>query len=172
MNTPQILAINVGGDISGDLNQTLLTQFGERCWSSYSRPLKSGHPRMRPLRKGGEPDFQVIIFDVGLEWSGFDPIGIIDQQIIPSWFEVDVLDIIKDAPVIVLTPETVLMGVMANLKSMRSRRRRPIEFVVREPSGWGKQSLDPAEEILRCLENHRADESSFADYLRKMFSPS
>jgi hypothetical protein len=171
MNTPpHILLVNIEADISADLEQALKAKFGNDCrWSSYSRPKIKSYPRMRPVKRSGIPEFQVVVIDVGHGIGNLDDMDVIDMPIIPEWLEADLLNSVREACVIVLTPQKVLMGVSANFGAISRNRPHPLEFVVREPLQW-TPGVAPADEIHRCWTGRTATGSSFFDRSRKLFT--
>src|SRR5580765_1027011 len=168
MSSPQVLVINVEHDIGDEFRRRLTARFGSTYkWSSYSRPFQSGHPRLRPYQRSGDPKFQVIVLDIGTEWAKLDSEELIDKQITPEWFQADFLETVKNACVIVLSPAKILNGVNANLSA--AWRRRSVKLVVRDSANWGNQFPDPAEEIYRCVEHHQHPPIPIADRLLEWF---
>jgi hypothetical protein len=125
---------------------------------------------MRPYPWGGAPEFEVIVFDIGRVWGKLDSEEIIDKPIVPAWFESDILNGVKNACLIVLTPEKILMGVKANFAAISKKLPCPVQFVVRDTSQWGHRVHDPAEEIRRCLEDHNDPKRPWGKTIGGLFS--
>jgi len=141
---PALLLVNVSFDIVRALEARLQAGFGERCWTTYSRPDDAEHPRM--LIDNGA-FFDAVVIDLkGLlseDGSTFDV-----QRIFPDWIRKDLVDRSRVRAVTLLAPQAVWQSVQFIATSFR----RDCVVTVRDTRAWKKPGVDPVPPLLAIMQ--------------------
>jgi hypothetical protein len=100
---PRILLLNIDKDIIIEIMQYIESYYPKR-WSLYLRPHQGSHPILIPNSgKEGKPD--IVVYDVGAEWSAPDIKHMSKVPVFPCWIMQDLItQMAKEIAIIVLIP--------------------------------------------------------------------
>jgi hypothetical protein len=147
MSLPAALVVNPNGGLLAKLDACLREAFGNAIkYTVYSRPFEDGHPRMRPHNLGAFPNFGLVMIDV-TGWIGSRSAeDVILGEPLPGWLEEDLLELLGDALVLIVTPMHAMQGVAALARGMAAN---PHLIVVDDlPAGGGQP---PVSRLLRSI---------------------
>ncbi len=122
----------------------------ENCvFSCYSRPDRSDHPPLQPIRRHM---FNIVVYDIGSDIGRLSEAEVMHRQFLPHWFQ-EFVGQINQTLCIFLIPGVTLQPISIALKSQPRWLKRflskvqHIELVIREPAYWEEQEINPAQEI-------------------------